>query len=225
MTRRSDWNGARSSWPTEKSMAPLIEVLPANDRGTSTSLSPKLRAASPSAINVQSTTTVCMPVRRPFDKTHGNAPVRAGCDGPHHVGIRDGGSSPFALQLEFVFGHAARDVGGEHQQQIDRFCRPRRRRTKASTPGSAAQLPFSSHRSFVDPMAGPAADGDGLSDCWQEHDVDQRKVMTPGKQASGHVFAGTAPLRGASSHAHTDRGRPARLTNHERTGRRGAEAS
>ena len=49
MTRRSDGNGARSSWRTEKSMALLIEVLPANERGASTSLSPKLRAASPSA--------------------------------------------------------------------------------------------------------------------------------------------------------------------------------
>mgnify|MGYP003694560609 CR=1 FL=1 len=42
-------------------MALLIEVLPTNDRGASTSLSPKPRAESPSPINVQSTTTFCMP--------------------------------------------------------------------------------------------------------------------------------------------------------------------
>jgi hypothetical protein len=62
MTRRFDVNDARSSWVTEKSMALLIEVLPANDRGISTSLSPKLCAEASSSINVQSTTTFCMPV-------------------------------------------------------------------------------------------------------------------------------------------------------------------
>ena len=62
MTRRSDLKGARSSWLTEKSMALEIEVLPTNDRGASTSLSPKPRAASPSPIIVQSTTTLCWPV-------------------------------------------------------------------------------------------------------------------------------------------------------------------
>ena len=42
-------------------MAWLIEVLPENERGSSTSLPPKLRADSPSAITVQSTTTFCWP--------------------------------------------------------------------------------------------------------------------------------------------------------------------
>src|SRR5688572_25281432 len=61
MTRRSALKGARSSWMTAKSMAWLIAVLPENDRGSSTSLPPKLRADSASAITVQSTTTFCWP--------------------------------------------------------------------------------------------------------------------------------------------------------------------
>ena len=43
-------------------MAPLSEVLPANDRGVSISRSPKPRAEPSSRITVQSTTTTCMPV-------------------------------------------------------------------------------------------------------------------------------------------------------------------
>ena len=46
---------------TAKSMAWLIEVLPENERGSSTSLPPKLRAESLSAITVQSITTFCWP--------------------------------------------------------------------------------------------------------------------------------------------------------------------
>src|SRR5262245_3794630 len=42
-------------------MAPLIDVLPRNDRGASTSRSPKLRALPLSPITVQSTTMFCMP--------------------------------------------------------------------------------------------------------------------------------------------------------------------
>ena len=61
MTRRSALNGARSIWATEKSMALLIEVLPENDRGSSTSLPPKLRAESLSPITIQSMTTACWP--------------------------------------------------------------------------------------------------------------------------------------------------------------------
>ena len=60
MTRRSETNGARSICPTAKSMAALIDVLPANDRGLSISLSPKLRAEAPSSITIQSMTTFCM---------------------------------------------------------------------------------------------------------------------------------------------------------------------
>ena len=43
-------------------MALEIDVLPANDRGASISLSPKPRADWPSPIIVQSTTTLCRPV-------------------------------------------------------------------------------------------------------------------------------------------------------------------
>ena len=128
MTRRFDWNGARSSWSTEKSMALLIEVLPANERGTSTSLSPKPRAKSPSAINVQSTTTVCMPVVAHSTK-HTECAGSAGCDGPDHVGIRKGGSDHLRWRLNLSSvtlretsaastsskstGSAARATGGE----------------------------------------------------------------------------------------------------------------
>ena len=59
-------------------------------------------------------------------------------------------------------------------------------------------------------MAGPAANSDGLSDCWQEHDVDQRKVMTQGSKRRAMSLLGPRHSV-AHHHAHTDRGRPARL--------------
>ena len=130
MTRRSALKGARSSWVTEKSMAWLIEVLPANDRGSSTSLPPKLRADVAVGDHRPVDHDVLLARRRPFDEAYGDAPVRAGGDGLHHLGMGDGGRGALALQLELGFGHAARDVGRQHQQQIDGIGRPHRRRGK-----------------------------------------------------------------------------------------------
>ena len=138
MTRRSALKGARSSWITAKSMAWLIAVLPANDRGSSTSLPPKLRAASPSAITVQSTTTFCWPAVAHSRKQTAMRRLRPGGDGPHHLGMGDGGGGALALKLELGLGHAARDVGRQHQQQVDGLGRPRRRRASANTRLSSA---------------------------------------------------------------------------------------
>ena len=85
-------------------MAALIEVLPANDRGASTSRSPKLRAAAALPIAVQSTTTLCWPAVAHSTKHTAMRRLRAGGDGLHHVRMRDGGGSAFALKPEFGLG-------------------------------------------------------------------------------------------------------------------------
>ena len=138
MTRRSDLKGARSSWLTEKSMASLIEVLPANERGVSISLSPKLRACGVAGDHRPVDHDVALPGRRPFDEAHGNAPVRARRDRLHHLRMGDGGGSALALQLELGLGDAARDVGREHQQHVDVVRRPRRGAASANARPSNA---------------------------------------------------------------------------------------
>ena len=121
MVRRADWNGARSNCAIEKSMPPLIEVRSANERGASTSWSPNWRAARGPSITVQSITTFCAPTPDHSTKLERDLAVRAGADGVEHPRVGDRGGVALALQLELLMVDAARDVGGEHQQQIDRL--------------------------------------------------------------------------------------------------------
>ena len=72
-------------------------------------------------ITVQSITTFCALDARPFDEADGDAPVAARADRVEHARVGDRGGIALALQLEFRLVDAARDVGGEHQQQIDRL--------------------------------------------------------------------------------------------------------
>ncbi len=54
--------------------------------------------------------------------------MAAGADGLEHALVGDRGGVALALELELGLVDAARHVGGEHQQQVDRLGGARRRR-------------------------------------------------------------------------------------------------
>src|SRR2546430_2217534 len=56
---------------------------------------------------------------RPLDEAHRDALMRARLDGVDHMRIRDCRSVAFTLQQEFRMINAARDVRGQHEQEVD----------------------------------------------------------------------------------------------------------
>ncbi len=134
----------------EYSIAPLIEVRSANERGASRSRSPKPLAVSASPISVQSITTCLRANAGPFDECHADAAGAAGADGVEHARIGDRRGIALALQLEFRGIDAARNVGGQHQQEID-IRRPR----AAATGASAAPAKIETRRTPVARMFAP----------------------------------------------------------------------
>ena len=77
MVRRADSNGARAKCAMANSIAPLIEVRSANERGASSRRSPKTLADSASPIVVQSITHPLRADARPFDKGQADAAATA----------------------------------------------------------------------------------------------------------------------------------------------------
>jgi hypothetical protein len=63
----------------------------------------------------------------PFDKGQGDGATVAGLDAFDDIGIGDRRGIALALQLKFVGGDTARDVGGEDQRDIDALLRLHRR--------------------------------------------------------------------------------------------------
>ena len=64
---------------------------------------------------------------RPFDKADRNALMRAGADRVEHLRIGDRRGITLALQQEFRMIDAARDIGGQDEQQVDLLGGERRR--------------------------------------------------------------------------------------------------
>ena len=104
------------------------------------SWSPNFRAASAPSITRPVDQDLLGADAGPFHKGDRDAPVAAGGDGLEHPPVGDRRGIAFALQLELVLVDAARHVGCEHQQQIDRLggARSRRRGDRASSTNSIA---------------------------------------------------------------------------------------
>ena len=66
------------------------------------------------------------PESRPFDEADRDLSMRPGLDGIEHLRIGDRRRIAVALQQELGMIDAARDVGCEHEQKIDRLGRKRR---------------------------------------------------------------------------------------------------
>ena len=100
-------------------MAALMEVRPMKARGAW-----RTRPATPSAsaalpTGVHSTTTACSVLEAHSTKQSAMRPFGPPGHGPHDARVGDGGGIALALQPELLLVDAARDVGRQHQQQID----------------------------------------------------------------------------------------------------------
>ena len=102
-------------------MAALIEVRSANERGISASLSPKLRPRRLVLDDGPVDDDALRGRARPFDEADRDLPAAAGLDGVEDALVAQGCRIAVTLELEFWAVDAARDVGGQHQQEIDLF--------------------------------------------------------------------------------------------------------
>ena len=119
MVRRAASNGARASCAAANSMPPLIEVRSANDRGSSSNWSPKRRARRRAVDQGPIDHDLLRAEAGPFDEANRNPLVRTGTDRFEHLRVGDCRRIALSLQQEFRMIDAARNIGGEHQQQVD----------------------------------------------------------------------------------------------------------
>ncbi len=108
-------------------MPPLIEVRSANERGNSSELVAEFAGGGGAVDHGPVDHQLLRAEARPLDEAERDALVRAGLDRVDHARVGDRRRIAFALQLEFRVIDAARDVGGEHQQEVD-LLRGRRER-------------------------------------------------------------------------------------------------
>ena len=83
----------------------------------------------------------------PFDEIERDLAVHAGADGVEHLRVRDRRGVAFALQHELLVVDAARDVGRQHQQEIDLLRACRRRRDLGQCEREEGKQPFEGMRS------------------------------------------------------------------------------
>lgn len=127
MVLRSQANGARANYAAAKSMPPLIEVRFTNERGAFSRRSPK-RCAALAPVNHGPVDHDLLTVAaRLFHKQDRDVAVVAGADGLRDLVVGDCRGVAMALQLKFLLIDAARYVCRQHQQQIYRLNRTRRR--------------------------------------------------------------------------------------------------
>src|ERR1700752_1617623 len=110
MVWRREPNGARASWAMANSMAPLIEVRSANERGDSSRRSPKSFADAPSPTVIQSTTMRCRADPGPLDEGQSDPAIAAGANGVEDPPVGARGGITVALQLGFCGIHATRPL-------------------------------------------------------------------------------------------------------------------